>query len=132
MFDSSQFLVAACSAMVDFICLNSESFLVAGVNFFSHIFSVSTWWNQDETEKPVLLDRMDKVVTEEDDRKMEEEKIRIALKQCGYPAWTVDKVQNDKVSKQTKSKPSVWNLMNADEGAYQLSHLNDQLINRTP
>ena len=48
---------------------------------------------------------MDKVVTEEEDRKVEEDKIRKALKQCGYPEWTVDKVKTDKVSKQGKPKP---------------------------
>ena len=48
---------------------------------------------------------MDKVVTEEEDRKVEEDKIRKALKQCGYPEWTVNKVKTDKVSKQAKPKP---------------------------
>ena len=52
-----------------------------------------------------LLDRMDKVVTEEEDRKVEEDKIRKALKQCGYPEWTVNKVKTDKVNKQAKAKP---------------------------
>ena len=48
---------------------------------------------------------MDKVVTEEEDRKLEEDKIRKALKQCGYPEWTVNKVKTDKVNKQAKPKP---------------------------
>ena len=52
-----------------------------------------------------LLDRMDKVVTEEEDRKVEEDKIKKALKQCGYPEWTVNKVKTDKVNKQAKPKP---------------------------
>ena len=52
-----------------------------------------------------LLDRMDKVFTEEEDRKVEENKIRKALKQCGYPEWTVNKVKTDKVNKQAKPKP---------------------------
>ena len=52
-----------------------------------------------------LLNRMDKVVTEEEDRKVEEDKIRKALNQCSYPEWTVNKVKTNKVNKQTKPKP---------------------------
>ena len=52
-----------------------------------------------------LLDRMDKDVTEEEDRQVEEDKIKKALKQCGYPEWMVNKVKTDKVNKQAKPKP---------------------------
>ena len=48
---------------------------------------------------------MDKVVTEKEDRKVEEDKFRKVLKQCGYPEWTVNKVKTDEVNKQAKPKP---------------------------
>ena len=51
-----------------------------------------------------LIDRMEKVVTEEGDKKVEEDKIKQALKQCGYPDWTVKKVQQDRANKQNKPK----------------------------
>ena len=51
-----------------------------------------------------FIDRMEKVVTEEGDKKVEEDKIKQALKQCGYPDWTVKKVKQDKANKQNKPK----------------------------
>ena len=51
-----------------------------------------------------LIDRMEKVVTEEEDKKVEEDKIKQALKQCGYPHWTVKKVKQDRANKQNKPK----------------------------
>ena len=47
---------------------------------------------------------MEKVVTEEAGKKVEEDKIKQALKQCGYPDWTVKKVKQDKANKQNKPK----------------------------
>ena len=49
-----------------------------------------------------LLDRNESIVTEEEDRKLEEDHIRKALSFCGYPDWTIDKVKKDR----TKSKPT--------------------------
>jgi len=45
------------------------------------------------------MDRKDKVVTEEEDKKQEQCKIKEALKSCGYPEWAFAKSQN-------KQKPS--------------------------
>ena len=42
-----------------------------------------------------LLDRKDAIVTE-GDKKVEEDNIRQALAQCGYPEWTVNKVKKVK------------------------------------
>ena len=36
-----------------------------------------------------LLERSDSIVTEEEDRKQEEEHIRTALHTCGYPDWAI-------------------------------------------
>ena len=44
------------------------------------------------------------MVTEEGDKKVEEDKIKQALKQCGYPDWTVKKVKQDRANKQNKPK----------------------------
>ena len=51
------------------------------------------------------MDRMENVVTEEADKQKEEQKIRSALADCGYPKWTIDRVkqQRDK-TKPTKTK----------------------------
>ncbi|XP_072048952.1 uncharacterized protein [Amphiura filiformis] len=52
-----------------------------------------------------LLDRMDNVVTEDEDKKLEEEKIRQALGRCGYPGWSFKKVKDKMANKQ--SKPNI-------------------------
>jgi len=52
-----------------------------------------------------LLDRKDSIVTEEADRKKEEEHITKALRNCGYPAWTIKRVQHQiENKKQHKSE----------------------------
>lgn len=54
-----------------------------------------------------LLDRMDVVVTEPEDKKTEEKNISAALKQCGYPSWTIKEVmknRNNKTSSSTKKR----------------------------
>ena len=54
------------------------------------------------------MDRKNNIVTEEEDRKEEEERIKTALKHCGYPRWTWDKVNqqmaNKHKTKETKKK----------------------------
>ena len=40
-----------------------------------------------------MLERMNNIVTEEEDKQEEENKIRTALTRCGYPTWTVDMVR---------------------------------------
>jgi len=43
-------------------------------------------------------------VTEEDDRKKEEEHVAKALSKCGYPPWTIDRVKQDIVEKSLKDE----------------------------
>ena len=40
-----------------------------------------------------LLDRKDNIVTEEEDRQEEDNNIKQALNQCGYPQWAIEKVK---------------------------------------
>ncbi len=49
-----------------------------------------------------LYDRKDNIISEECDRKEEEKKVQSALKTCGYPKWTFEKVKNQ--MKQPKIK----------------------------
>ena len=51
-----------------------------------------------------LLDRSDSIVTENQDRIREEETIRTALENCGYPRWTITKVRKQQEITRTKSK----------------------------
>ncbi|XP_072035701.1 uncharacterized protein [Amphiura filiformis] len=51
-----------------------------------------------------LMDRMDNIVTEEEDRKDEEIKIRTALTECGYPKWSLDRVKQQMKDKKPKAK----------------------------
>ena len=54
-----------------------------------------------------LLDRKEArkeaIVTEEADKKEEEDKIKNTLSQCGYPKWAVEKVKN-KMTEKSKNK----------------------------
>ena len=52
-----------------------------------------------------LLDRMDRVVTEEEDKIGEESKILDALTQCGYPDWSFNKVKEARQQKKDNPKP---------------------------
>ena len=47
-----------------------------------------------------LLDRMDKIVSEDEDKLQEEVTIKKALSMCGYPKWTFDKVRKRMENKQ--------------------------------
>ena len=55
-----------------------------------------------------LLERSDSIVTEEEDRKQEEEHIRTALHTCGYPDWAIKRVKEQmnrkKAIRKDKSK----------------------------
>jgi len=42
------------------------------------------------------------VVTEEEDRRQEEEHITSALKKCSYPAWSIQKAKKDTQNKGDK------------------------------
>ena len=42
-----------------------------------------------------LIDRMEKVVSEEADKKEEEDKMKQVLKHCGYPDWMIKKVKQE-------------------------------------
>ena len=50
------------------------------------------------------MERCYSIVTEEDDRKKEEEHVAIAHSKCGYPPWTIDRVKQDIVEKSLKDK----------------------------
>ena len=54
------------------------------------------------------MERSDSIVTEEEDRKQEEEHIRTALYTCGYPDWAIKKVKEQmnrkKAIRKDKSK----------------------------
>jgi len=53
-----------------------------------------------------LLERCNKLITEEDDKIREKEHIKTALNRCGYPNWAIDRVDNQmkNVSTATKQK----------------------------
>ncbi|XP_070573727.1 uncharacterized protein [Ptychodera flava] len=54
-----------------------------------------------------LLDRSKNIITLEEDRIKEEEHIKMALSRCGYPDWSIKKVQEEmegRVEKKSKSK----------------------------
>ncbi|XP_072042857.1 uncharacterized protein [Amphiura filiformis] len=53
-----------------------------------------------------LFDRMDSIVTEEEDKKEEEKKIRTALQNCGYPRWAMDRVKQQMSTSKIKSNSS--------------------------
>ena len=47
--------------------------------------------------------KMNSVVTEEEDRLIEEERVRAALRHCGYPEWAMNKVK-DQMTKKSQTK----------------------------
>jgi len=51
-----------------------------------------------------LMDRKDKVITDPQDKQQEEEKIKEALKLCGYPDWAFKKSNNKPKSKENSKK----------------------------
>ena len=40
-----------------------------------------------------LLDRIDRIVTEDEDKQNEEATVKKALSKCGYPSWSFEKVK---------------------------------------
>jgi len=50
------------------------------------------------------LERCYSIVTEEDDRKKEEEHVAKALSKCGYPPWTIDRVKQEIMEKSLKDE----------------------------
>ncbi|XP_072033415.1 uncharacterized protein [Amphiura filiformis] len=51
-----------------------------------------------------LFDRMNSIITEDADKKLEETKIKEALGRCGHPNWTFKQVK-DKMDKKQAKKP---------------------------
>jgi hypothetical protein len=51
-----------------------------------------------------LYDRKDSIITEEEDKIAEERKIQEAMKVCGYPEWTFDKVKDERQKAKDKNK----------------------------
>ena len=60
-----------------------------------------------------LMDRMENIVTEEEDKKEEEQRIRSALKQCGYPKWAMDRVKQQITD--TPQKPAITKKDNSNK-----------------
>jgi len=52
----------------------------------------------------MLLERCYSIVTDEDDRKKEEEHVAKELSKCGYPPWTIDRVKQDIMEKYWKDE----------------------------
>ena len=63
-----------------------------------------------------LLDRMNSVVTEDEDKELEEEKIRSAFSRCGYPKWTFTQVKEQMANKQVKRKNKKKDTTKKSEG----------------
>ena len=51
-----------------------------------------------------LLDRCNNIVTDQEDRRKEEEYISMALQECGYPKWTIRTIREKQQNQQRKSK----------------------------
>jgi hypothetical protein len=51
-----------------------------------------------------LLDRCNTIVTEEEDKVVEEQYIRSAFKKCGYPAWAFEKVKHQMMTSKEEKK----------------------------
>ena len=51
-----------------------------------------------------LLNRCEEIVTEEIDREKERDTIKIALKTCGYPEWTLNRVEQSMREKESNKK----------------------------
>ena len=54
-----------------------------------------------------LLDRKEHIVTEDADKEKEENIIREALSDCGYPRWAVDKVKEKRQTPKARDKPTM-------------------------
>ena len=51
-----------------------------------------------------LLNRCEEIVTEEIDREKERDTIKTALKTCGYPEWTLNRVEQSMREKESNKK----------------------------
>ncbi|XP_072017464.1 uncharacterized protein [Amphiura filiformis] len=63
-----------------------------------------------------LLDRMNSVVSEKEDKEQEEGKIKHALKKCGYPEWTFNHVKRKMECKQAKKQSKNKNSTERSKG----------------
>ena len=71
-----------------------------------------------------LHDRMENIVTEQQDREDEEKKVHKALKTCGYPDWTFDKVKDKKEQKRLKDSTKKKDEENKTKGMVVLPYVN--------
>jgi len=53
------------------------------------------------------MDRCEEIVTEEEDRKKEEQHVIEALGKCGYPEWTFRRVKNQKATKHQRDMEKI-------------------------
>ncbi|XP_072021483.1 uncharacterized protein [Amphiura filiformis] len=58
-----------------------------------------------------LMDRKDKVITEEADKLVEEQKIKEALKLCGYPEWAFKDVNKKTAKKKDQSQTTTRGMV---------------------
>ena len=70
-----------------------------------------------------LLDRCGNLVTEEQDRIQEQNKVQDALKVCGYPKWTFEKVKEQIRTKQAKPKTKPKDYENKSKGMVVLPYV---------
>ncbi|XP_072021625.1 carboxypeptidase A1-like [Amphiura filiformis] len=89
---------AEVKAMVD----NYDWYIVPSLNVDGYSY---TWTNKLGVIR-TLFDRMDSIVTEKEDKKEEEKKIRTALQNCGYPRWAMDRVKQQMSTSKIKSNSS--------------------------
>ena len=63
-----------------------------------------------------LMDRKDNIVTEQNDREEEDQRIKKVLAECNYPKWAMDRVQQQMQSKHHKKKKSTNKMTTLAEG----------------
>ena len=71
-----------------------------------------------------LYDRNDNVVTEESDRKVEESNVEDALKTCGYPEWTFEKVKSQRKTAKQKDTRKKKDNTEKSKGMVVLPYVN--------
>ena len=63
-----------------------------------------------------LLDRCDYLITEKEDKEVEEQHIRRALTKCGYPSWTFTKIRKQMLIQKEDKKKSRKEVKDKNRG----------------